>query len=121
MSSQVRSSGRPRYRHHGDGGAAGVPAAAARRGHLVTGPAPLRGQSPADVFPADNDNVHQYSSQKRYLPSGSRRILYRWPNNSRAYRWSNGWYGFLIIPDMTITLGPVRLLRIRQGSIVMTG
>jgi hypothetical protein len=45
----------------------------------------------------------------------------RWPNNSRAYRWSNGWYGFLIIPDMTITLGPVRLIRIRQGSIVMTG
>jgi hypothetical protein len=42
-------------------------------------------------------------------------------NNSRAYLWPNGWYGFLIIPDMTITLGPVRLLRIRQGSIVMTG
>jgi hypothetical protein len=35
--------------------------------------------------------------------------------------WSNGWYGFLIIPDMTITLDPVRLLRIRQGLIVMTG
>jgi hypothetical protein len=41
-------------------------------------------------------------------------------NNSRCYPRSNDWYGFLVIPDMTITLGPVHLNGYPPGLIVTT-
>jgi hypothetical protein len=118
---QGRRDGGPRYRHHDDTGAAGVPAAAGTRGHLVACLTPQRGQAPAGVSRPITTMFIAIPPASGNLPSGKRGILRRFPGKTAGYSCSNGWHACLGIPDMTVTLGRVRFNAHPPGSIVMTG
>ena len=116
-----RRDGGPRYRHHDDIGAAGVPAAAAKRGHLVACLAPQRGQPRADVSPPITTMFIGIPPASGNLPSGKRGTLRRFPGKTVGYSCSNGRDSCLRIPGTMITLGLICLSAHPPGSIVMTG